>query len=140
MANDTQSTPQTFFDALNAKYNFVMDVCADENNHKCPLWLGPGGLKPDALTTDWSEYANGQWVWMNPPYSRGNQRKFVEKAIWESRNGVKTLALLPADTGTKLFHELIYNKFDIEFVKGRLKFNGVKGSPKFASMLVEFKE
>jgi site-specific DNA-methyltransferase (adenine-specific) len=44
--------------------------------------------------------------------------------------------LLPVDTSTKWFHELIYDRFEIEFIKGRLKFNDSKNSAPFASMLV----
>lgn len=34
-ATDNWSTPQDFFDKLNDEFHFTLDVCADENNHKC---------------------------------------------------------------------------------------------------------
>lgn len=135
MANDNQSTPQVLFDELNLKYGFILDVCADTHNHKCPHWFGPGGSAEDALTVDWPRAG---WLWMNPPYSRGNQRRFVEKAIREANKGAKTLAILPADTSTQLFHNLIWDRYHVDFLSKRLKFNGAPSAAKFGSMLVEF--
>ena len=34
-ATDNWSTPQDFFNKLNDEFHFTLDVCADENNHKC---------------------------------------------------------------------------------------------------------
>lgn len=47
--------------------------------------------------------------------------------------------LLPARTDTKWFHEFIYNKAEIRFLKGRLKFGGALNSAPFPSMIVIFK-
>jgi phage N-6-adenine-methyltransferase len=133
---DCWATPPELFDRLNRLYGpFILDVCANATNHKCKRWYGPGGEHEDALTVEWPTTG---WLWMNPPYSRGNQRKFVEKAIEESKRGCKTLALLPANTSTWLFHELIYRRFDVEFLPTRVKFVGAPSSPKFANMLVRF--
>ena len=46
------------------------------------------------------------------------------------------VCLLPARTDTKYFHEYIYNKHEIRFIKGRLKFGGSKNSAPFPSMVV----
>ena len=49
--------------------------------------------------------------------------------------------LIPARTDTKYFHEYIYKKSEIRFIKGRLKFVGKQkgsGSAPFPSMLVIF--
>ncbi len=32
---DDWGTPQDLFDALNEEFNFTLDPCADNNNHKC---------------------------------------------------------------------------------------------------------
>ena len=32
---DDWGTPQDLFDALNKEFNFTLDPCADDNNHKC---------------------------------------------------------------------------------------------------------
>lgn len=47
--------------------------------------------------------------------------------------------LLPARTDTKWFHDFIYNKSEIRFLKGRLKFGGAQNSAPFPSMIVIFK-
>ena len=47
--------------------------------------------------------------------------------------------LLPARTDTKAFHEYIYGKAEIRFIRGRLKFGGSKNSAPFPSMVVVYK-
>lgn len=46
--------------------------------------------------------------------------------------------LIPARTDTKWFHEYIYKKAEIRFIKGRLKFGDSKNSAPFPSMVVIF--
>ena len=61
---------------------------------------------------------------MNPPYGR-EISKFVEKAYDEwLDNDCTIVALLPARTDTKWFHDYIYQFAEIIFIKGRLKFEG----------------
>lgn len=55
-----------------------------------------------------------------------------------SDGGVVVL-LIPARTDTIYFHEYIYNKAEIRFLKGRLKFGGSKNSAPFPSMVVVFR-
>lgn len=47
--------------------------------------------------------------------------------------------LIPSRTDTKWFHEYIYGKAEIRFVKGRLKFGDAKDAAPFPSMVVVFK-
>jgi site-specific DNA-methyltransferase (adenine-specific) len=78
---------------------------------------------------------------MNPPYGREQTNKWVQKAYEESRKkNCIVVALLPARTDTRWFHEYIYNKkgVTITFIKGRLKFGKAKSAAPFPSMLVEF--
>lgn len=48
--------------------------------------------------------------------------------------------LLPARTDTRWFHEYIYGKAEVRFIKGRLKFGGSTNSALFPSMVVIFRE
>lgn len=48
--------------------------------------------------------------------------------------------LIPARTDTIAFHEYIYGKAEIRFLRGRLRFNNSKNSAPFPSMIVIFKE
>jgi site-specific DNA-methyltransferase (adenine-specific) len=77
---------------------------------------------------------------MNPPYGR-EIGKWVAKAYTENLvNNTFIVALLPARTDTKWFHDWIYKKGNTEiiFIKGRLKFNDGKQSAPFPSMIVIF--
>lgn len=125
-------TPQYLFDKLNEKFNFTLDVCATKENAKCKRYFSK---KDDALNKSWSE----ENCWMNPPYGR-EIRKWIEKAYNEVIfNKAKiVVALLPARTDTKWFHNFIYNKAEIWFLKGRLRFGNSKNSAPFPSMIVIF--
>lgn len=46
--------------------------------------------------------------------------------------------LIPARTDMIYFHEYIYHKAEIRFIKGRLKFGNAKNSAPFPSMVVIF--
>lgn len=123
-------TPQDLFDSLNAEFAFELDVCATFENNKCPKYFD---IKEDGLKQNWRNW--GGYKWMNPPYGR-EIGKWVERA---SIMG-KTVALLPARTDTRWFHDYIYNKLKVEirFIKGRLKFGGSTNSAPFPSMIVIF--
>lgn len=73
---------------------------------------------------------------MNPPYGR-NIGLWVHKA---ATCGATVVCLLPARTDTRWFHEYIYHKAEIRFLRGRLKFGDSKNSAPFPSMIVIFRE
>lgn len=132
-ATDNWSTPQDFFDKLNDEFHFTLDVCADENNHKCEHYYTK---EIDGLSRPWIGA-----IWCNPPYGR-KIGEWVRRAYISSNIGSATVVmLLPARTDTRWFHDYIYNKSNIEirFIKGRLKFGGCKNSAPFPSMVVIFK-
>lgn len=122
-------TPSDFFDTLNKEFRLNRDVCATKENTKCTFWWDK---EQDGLSKDWT----GIRAWMNPPYGR-EIGKWVAKAATGGAEIV--VALLPARTDTRWFHDYIYNKAEVRFIKGRLKFGGHKNSAPFPSMLVIFK-
>jgi phage N-6-adenine-methyltransferase len=124
---DEWETPQDLFDKLNKEFKFTLDVCATKENAKCKLFYSK---KEDGLKREWRVRC-----WMNPPYGRVIG-EWVKKAYESSQKGALVVALLPARTDTKWFHEYIYNKAEIRFIKGRLKFSGSKNSAPFPSMVV----
>lgn len=127
---DLWATPQDFFNKINEQYHFDIDVCALPENAKCEKYFTP---ETDGLKQDWTGIC-----WMNPPYGR-EITKWVEKAYKESQKGNTIVALLPARTDTKWFHEWIYEKnIRFELLKGRLKFGDSKNSAPFPSMIVVF--
>ena len=125
-------TPQQFFDELDAEFHFVLDAAATHQNSKCKRCFTP---EDDGLIQNWDVGA----VYCNPPYGK-EIGLWVKKAYEEAQKGVTIVMLIPARTDTKYFHEYIYHKAEIRFVKGRLKFtdeNGVsKGTAPFPSMVV----
>lgn len=126
---DDWETPQDLFDKLNALYGFTLDACASPENAKCKKYYTK---EQNSLVQDW----NHDRVWCNPPYGR-EIAKFVMKATLSTS---LVVMLLPARTDTRYFHEYIYGKQTIYFLKGRLKFSNSKTPAPFPSMIVVFRK
>lgn len=126
-------TPQDFFDKLNEEFHFSLDPCADDKNHKCKKYYTE---EQDGLKQDWS----GESVFCNPPYGK-EVKRWVEKCFTEvyAGNCKCAVMLLNARTDTKWFHQYIYRKAEVRFVKGRLKFGDAKTPAPFPSMVVIFR-
>ena len=77
-------------------------------------------------------------MFCNPPYGR-ELPKWVKKCSEESKKGALVVMLIPARTDTSYFHQLIYHKAEIRFIRGRLHFNESKQGAPFPSMIVIFK-
>lgn len=48
--SDEWATPQDLFNKLNSEFNFNLDPCADDKNHKCPRYYT---IHDDGLTKEW---------------------------------------------------------------------------------------
>ena len=121
------TTPRKLFFDLNQKYNFDIDLCASDFNALCKEYY----------TIDNSCFnvcCHNKKIFCNPPYSR-DMYKFIEKCYSLYLDNNLVVMLLPVRTDTKWFHDFIYHKADIEFIKGRLKFGGSKNSAPFPSMI-----
>lgn len=126
-------TPQALFDALNAEFGFTLDVCATSENKKCPDFIDE---ELNALTRNWGGYL--ETCWMNPPY--GYQiGKWIRKAYEESQNGATVVALIPAKTETRWWHEYVMHAHEIRLVKGRIQFSGCGVNAPFPSAVVVFR-
>lgn len=131
-------TPWDLFEKYHKKYNFTLDVCATEENHKCISWLGhfryvDGDIGfSNGLTHTWTGNC-----WMNPPYGDPEQpckvnckkKKCVKRGfhISEYQPGIidwvkkahdsvlvegtadLVCCLLPARTDTRWFHQYIWD-------------------------------
>jgi len=115
--SDDWRTPKEVYDTLDAEFHF--------NDDPCPI-QGNGGLE-----RDW-----GTSVFMNPPYSKPTP--WVKKAYEESLKGKTVVGLLRGDTSTRWFHDWVWHKAELIFVKGRLKFNGIGPAP-FPSIIAIWK-
>ena len=130
---DDWATPQSFFNRLDNEFNFTLDPCANELNAKCPKFFTKDD---DGLTQSWA----GERVFMNPPYGRviGD---WVRKAYEEAQNdNTVVVALIPARTDTKYWHEYVMKAKEIRLVKGRLKFGDGRNSAPFPSAVVIFEK
>ncbi len=128
---DDRGTPQDFYDQLNARYRFTLDVAAAPHNAKCANYytrLADGLLQP------WTGS-----VWCNPPYS--GLDRWLEKAWAEWRRDEMGCApwdhplrsivmLLPANrpeqpwwqTWVEPYRDRPGSPLSVEFLPGRLRF------------------
>ena len=117
--------------------NFLLRLAFDvpEKPAKCPLYFTP---ETDGLKSSW-KVAGGGTVFCNPPYGR-EIGKWVQKAYEEAQGGTPIVLLIPARTDTSYFHDYIYGKAEIRFIRGRLRFTDDDGNAAdpapFPSMLV----
>lgn len=127
---DLRATPQDFYNKLNDEFWFTLDPCATDENHKCDKYYTKeqDGLK---------QSRDNEIVYCNPPYGREIKNR-VEKGA-KSRGGVIVM-LLPARTDTSRFHDYIYHKSEIRFIRWRLKFGDSKNPAPFPSMVVVFRD
>lgn len=129
---DDWRTPIDLFNQLNDEFHFTVDLCSSDDNHLCDKYYTKenSGLNAD-LT--------GEVVFCNPPYGRKNTLEWVKKCATAKATVVM---LIPARTDTKAFHDYIYHKAEIRFLRGRLKFLshcGVVDRSPFPSMIVIFR-
>ena len=126
------ATPQKLFDELNEEFHFTLDPCSTDENAKCEKHYT---IKEDGLKQSWG----GEIVYCNPPY--GTQIKNWVRKAWEESTKPNTIVvlLIPARTDTSYFHEYIYNRCEIRFISGRLKFNDGKNGAPFPSMICIFR-
>ncbi|MCH5194323.1 MAG: adenine methyltransferase [Oscillospiraceae bacterium] len=129
-------TPKDLFDKLNKEFDFVIDVSATKETSKCIFYFDPD---VDALKQSWNV---GGSVFCNPPYGR-HISEWVYKAYSESLIcDYPIVLLIPARTDTSYFHDYIYGKSDIRFIRGRLCFEyphgKIAGRAPFPSMIVVY--
>lgn len=132
---DDWETPASLFKKLDDEFHFDLDPCASDRNHKCDRYFTE---KDDGLQKNWG----GCRVFCNPPYGR-SVSKWVRKAYMESlKPNTLVVMLLNARTDTKYFHDYVYHRSEIRFVKGRVTFEldgGTRNRAPFPSMIVVFR-
>lgn len=124
-------TPSELFEKLNKEFRFTLDPCCTKENAKCERHFT---IAEDGLKQDWSDHN----VFMNPPYGR-QIKKWVKKAYKESLKGATVVCLIPARTDTSYWHEYIFNKAEIRFLRGRVKFSNSKNGAPFPSAIVVYR-
>jgi len=147
-ASDEWRTPPDLFAALDKEFSFNLDAASDDANALCVRHFT---AQQDALAQDWKAAAiqkptgnqihNPGAVWLNPPYSRGLQARFLQKARDESAKfrGPVVCCLIPARPDTLIWHKTIFPcASEIRFLKGRVRFVGAPASAPFPSAVVIF--
>ena len=135
--DDTWTTPKAFFAKLDDEFDFVLDAAALASSALCQNWYGPDHPDPtmrDAFTRNWTEDAAGGTIWLNPPYGK-TIKDWMAKADLEASRGSTVVALVPARTDTRWWHESCIHH-DIRFIRGRLKFGDQKNAAPFPSAVV----
>lgn len=127
-------TPQDLFDRLHAEFRFTLDACATAANTKCKRFYSRAD---DGLTQSWGGF--DARVWCNPPYGR-EIKDWLAKAETESFEGAIVVCLIPSRTDTDYWHRYVMHADEIRFIKGRIKFGGMKNNAPFSSALVVFRD
>lgn len=122
---DNWATPVSVFAQLceAAKFVPILDVCASEQNSKCPNYF-------DAEMNGLKQHWDHPWF-CNPPYT--DIGPWVKKAITAPESGI---LLLPGNrTGRSWWADLIKDQPVLVFFEGRIKFIAPHGiqesSPRF---------
>lgn len=125
-------TPWEFFNKVNKRFHFTLDVCATRKNRKCREYYS---IKDDALSKKWRGVC-----WCNPPYGRQIQH-WVQKAYISSKRAATVVCLIPARTDTAWWHDYCM-RGTIYLIRGRITFFnpylGKKWNAPFPCALVIF--
>jgi phage N-6-adenine-methyltransferase len=129
-------TPKWLYDKLNEEFHFDLDPCTSPDN---PLGTKYFMTKQiDGLAASW-HFAKS--VYINPPYNR-EIAKWLSKvsSSLKSKPDQTVVMLLLSRTGTKWFHQYIYEQPNVRvrLLKGRLKFENTLYPAPFDSMVVIF--
>lgn len=117
-------TPAWLIDRLLAETGrplFDLDPCSPSSEGPVPA-VARFTRDEDGLSLPWAG-----WVFCNPPYGRVIAR-WIDKAIHEARAGARVILLVPARTDARWWHALIAAGGRPEFLQGRIKFEGPRGT------------
>jgi phage N-6-adenine-methyltransferase len=136
---DEWGTPASIFLPINLVFDFTGDAAASKGNAWCPLYFTK---QDNGLIQPWSKI--GPRVWNNPPFSGSQIKKWVEKAISETENGITSVQLIPSDTSVNHWARLAkcLRTRIVYCTPGRIhhvqppRKDGKKNSPAFPSAVV----
>ena len=123
-------TPRDLFDLLDGEFRFTLDPCATPENAKCAKFYT---REDNGLVQDWGN----ERVFCNPPYGK-TMREWARKCFEASRAGAAVVLLAHARTDTRWFHDWVYGKAGLRFVRGRLKFGDCSQSAPFPSLIAVY--
>lgn len=128
--NDLWETPQDLFDRLNGEFLFDRDAACLPETAKCDKFWTP---EDDALTKKWHP---NETIWLNPPYSRGNIDKFMEKA---AKVPSLVVCLVRFDPSTTWFQKYVDGiAEEVRMLARRPKFVGAPSAYNFPCCIVVY--
>jgi phage N-6-adenine-methyltransferase len=125
--SDERYTPQHVLDVVRKFGPIVLDPCTTSDN--------PTGaakfctIDDDGLSQTWNDLAPpGSLIWVNPPYSRGMLRRWINAChAWGAFSDRHVMALIPSDLGSAAGQLAADTAYGLCFVRGRLKFGTPDG-------------
>lgn len=132
-AHHAWTTPPELLDSLYRVLSFDLDPCSPTaDKRRAPVKARTRFIaEDDGLSLPWFGA-----VFVNPPYGR-TLPKWIAKcrAEYERRRVQCVVALVPARTDTKWWHDHIAGSADVFMLRGRLKFGDGEGAAPFPSAL-----
>lgn len=124
------ATPVALYNQLDELYHFTLDAAADASNAKCERYFTE---KDSGLLQPWT----GERVFLNPPYGDALPA-WVEKA---ARSVILhgcdlAVCLVTAKPDTQWWRNWVMLADAIDFVVGRIQFEGADSAAPFPSALV----
>lgn len=127
------TTPVELGQRLNKVFgHFDLDPCAPDRNRASAAVKARVHLtvEDDGLSAVWRGL-----VYVNPPYGRVLSL-WMAKCCRESREGARIIALVPARTDTRWWHDYVADQADTFLIRGRLRFGGQQKDAPFPSALI----
>lgn len=141
---DSWSTPDWLYGVLFKEFRFRLDACASETNRKDGNFISE---EMNALTMEnWSDGSivtslADDFVWINPPYSRGMVKAFINKAYEQCvKHKINSVLLIPATPDASWWPT---NASEARFItNGRISFEhpitkkAVNGNTKGSALII----
>jgi len=100
-SKDDWQTPDYFYKILNDEFNFTLDPCADDLNHKTEKYFT---LQDNGLEQNWTQ----ECVFVNPPFKYKDA--WIEKCYKESlKDKITIVLIIPVTSDTKAWFDYILN-------------------------------
>jgi phage N-6-adenine-methyltransferase len=130
-------TPPEFIAAVKRRFGireFAYDLAASRENTQAKHFFCE---EEDSLKQDWRRIIPGD-LWLNPPYAHIAPwaEKCAASAWFDTRRGPgaagnrRIFFLVPAGVGANWFAMHVHKKAQVEFLNGRLSFDGKNPYPK----------
>lgn len=117
--SDERYTPEYVLDIVRVVGPISLDPCTTVDNRTNATRFFT--FADDGLTQDWLEVSQGGIIFVNPPFSK--LRAWTKKCAEEGARGCNIIALLPGDTSTIWFQDVVGpSAAAVCFYRGRIEF------------------